>query len=98
MNSIGRIDHTRAAVVAVQWIKQHTNKEIHTFKDIIPQASKELLDKKTYMQSDEFLKDTHNAEMFDLTNKLGQGKDSEILERIASLCKNVKDSIGLKNR
>ena len=36
---------------------------------------KEFVEKRLYMQSDEFLKDEHNQKMFDLSDKLMQTRD-----------------------
>ena len=82
MLKVQRADHTRNSVIAVQRILDMTKKRTITYKDVVSNPSKELLSKKEYMQSDEFLKDPHNIKMFDIIDKLMMIRD-KIASQIA---------------
>lgn len=85
MLKVQRADHTRNSVVAVRRILNMTKREVITLKDIVSNPSEELLSKKEYMQTDEFLKDSHNVKMFNLIDKLMYFRDK-------FLGKNVKEN------
>lgn len=57
------------AQAAVDRIKKMTKREVKDFSTDIP---KEFLEKRIYMQSDEFLKDEHNVKMFEFGEQLGE--------------------------
>ncbi len=81
--------NTAESLTAVKKIKSAVKKEGLGLSFDIP---KEFAEKRKYMQSDEFIKDEHNAKMFDLFEKLGELRE-KIGEEIAERNKNAKDEI-----
>ena len=69
MPIIVREIHTKDSLAAVNRIKSAVRKDGLGFSFDIP---KEFLEKRNYMQSDEFIKDSHNAQMLNLGEKLGE--------------------------
>lgn len=74
--------HTTESLAAVNRIKSAVRKDGLGFSFDIP---KEFLEKRNYMQSDEFIKDKHNDQMLALGEKLGIQR-----EKIA------KNQVGIK--
>ncbi len=72
---------TPAAARMLHNMKVSTKRVCLTFDDIIPKASEDLKAKRTYMQSDAFLKDEHNVKMFNLYDRLIAARD-KIAENI----------------
>ena len=66
---------TPAAVRILHNMKVSTKKNVLTFDDIVPKASKELKSKKDYMQGDAFWKDKYNVKMSNLYNRLIEARD-----------------------
>ena len=60
---------TPQAIAAVNRIKSLVKREPNKNWGDIP---KEFIEKRNYMQSDEFLNDTHNAAMFELGDAFGR--------------------------
>jgi len=81
-----RVTRTAQSNAAVNKIKKITKREIHDINLGIP---KEFLQKREYMQSDEFLKDPHNQKMFALSDMLMKLRDS-----IAENIKKFNDANG----
>lgn len=72
---------------AVNRIKMITKKEIKDFEYNIPKI---FLDKKQYMQSDEFIKDAHNAKMLEMGDELYNCR-TQIAQEIVELNKHMKE-------
>ena len=68
---------TQGAIDAINKIKQLTKREIHDVNTSVPKL---FVEKREYMQSDEFLKDSHNEKMFDFIEKLMELRDKIGLE------------------
>ena len=81
--------HTTESLTAVNKIKSAVKKEGLGLSFKTPQ---EFIAKRNYMQSDEFLKDEHNAKMLDLGELLGKLRDI-IGEEIKERNKIAKDEI-----
>jgi len=81
--------HTKESLAAVNKIKSAVRKDGLGFSFDVP---KEFLEKRKYMQSDEFIKDEHNAQMLDLGEKLGKLRENIGLS-IADRNKTAKDEI-----
>lgn len=86
--SVGSIK-TQEAIQAVNKIKQATKREVHDVNTNIPKL---FAEKRNYMQSDEFLKDSHNVKMFGLIDELMKFRD-EISKEIEEKNKIAKDKI-----
>ncbi len=86
--SVGSIK-TQEAIQAVNKIKQATKREVHDVNTNIPKL---FTEKRNYMQSDEFLKDSHNVKMFGLIDELMKFRD-EISKEIEEKNKIAKDKI-----
>lgn len=84
---ITKVGCTNNAKIAVQNIKKQIKQQTITLKDIIQSPSKELLEKRTYMQSDEFLNDSHNVEMFKYGDQLFELRN-RIKDKISEFNKN----------
>ena len=80
---------TKEAIEAVNRIKNKTKKEIHDVNINVPAL---FIEKRNYMQSDEFLNDSHNKKMFDLIDKLMDFRDN-IGKEIQEKNKTAKDKI-----
>jgi len=76
INPIYGPKYTPSGEKAFNTVKKATKREVITFNKIIPPISKELAEKKNYMQTDEFWKDPHNEEMVTLSNKLVEARDN----------------------
>ena len=80
---------TSAAIKAVNKIKSHTKKDGLELQLDIPKVCKE---KREYKQSDEFIKDEHNAQMLKYGEKLIELRE-KIALNIAERNKTSKDEI-----
>ena len=80
---------TQGAIDAINKIKQLTKREVHDVNTSVPKL---FVEKREYMQSDEFLKDSHNENMFYFIDKLMVLRD-KIAQEIEEKNKTAKDKI-----
>ena len=84
-----RAIHTPESINAVNEIKSLVKNDGLGLNFNIP---KEFIKKRKYMQSDEFLKDEHNAKMLEFGEQLGSLRD-KIAQNISEYNKNSKDEL-----
>lgn len=80
---------TADAINAVNSIKMMTKKEV---KDVSLEIPNVFLEKRNYMQSDEFLKDSHNAKMFSIIDDMMIARDN-IKNEISEINKTAKEKL-----
>ena len=66
------------AIQACNRIKSATKREVIKFEDIIPQPSKELLEKRDYLQNSEFWNNPQIKQKLDLNERLINAGDKFI--------------------
>jgi len=80
--------NTAESSAAVQRVKNFTSKKFNLGVSL--EIPKEFIEKRTYMQSNEFLEDSHNIKMFDIIDEMMELRDS-IAQNIENMNAVIKD-------
>ena len=84
---------TQSSIKAVKKILETSNKTRKVnYTAYYPKASNDLVSKREYMQSDEFLHDPHNVEMFRISGWLMQARDA-VGENVKASASGLKQAI-----